>query len=154
MTKVKNIKFSIGEGAIEFTFNDNESAYLQLPDTGDSQHQINGVDDEEWSDKEREIFQALESCFFNDFNDTECAAASARLYTEIVHVEEVDYKNRQIFVAFDDDDEAHLLVESDYKDYYNKTALFERFEPFKLFGYDEDYSESEIIEKAREARGD
>lgn len=154
MKKVRNIKFSIGEGVVEFSFNDNGTAFLQLPTTGDSQHQINGLDENNWTDKEREIYQQLERSYFNKFKDTECAAASAELCDIIEHVEEVNYKNRQIFVAFDVLDEGHLLIESAYKDYYNKKALFEKFNDqhaFELFG-DDDYSESDIIEKAQSQR--
>jgi hypothetical protein len=150
MDKASNIKFEIDEGGINFSFNDNKTAFLQLPDTGDSQHRINNLDEDEWTDNERDIFKQLERFYFDFFNDVECAAASAMLCDIIEHVEEVNYKNRQIFVAFSVDDTTHLLVESAYKNYYNKSALFDNFEhnAFSLFGYDEDYDESEIIKKA------
>lgn len=152
MENIRDIKFSVDEGGVIFTFNNNETACLQLPDTGDSQHQINELDDDDWTDKEHEIYEKLSQYYFDSFADTECAAASAVLCSTIEHVEEVYYKNRQIFVAFDDDGNEHLLVESAYKDYYNKRALFAKFDPWDFFGYDEDYSESEIIEKAQKQR--
>jgi len=150
MKKVTNIKFSIDEGAIEFSFNNKKTAYLQLPDTGDSQHQINELDEDKWTDIEREIFKQLEKFYFDSFEDAECAAASARLCKTITDVKEVNYKGQSIYVTTDEDNEKDLLVESAYRDYYNKTALFDLFEhhAFELFGYDEEYSTTEIIKLA------
>lgn len=152
MEKIRNIKFSIDEGAIEFSFNDNETAYLQLPHIGDSQHQINGIDEDDWSDKEIEIYKQLERFYFDSFNDTECAAASVTTCDTIVHVEEITYKGMTVYVAFSEDDTEYILVESPSRDYYNKKALFDRFDNHTAYDYfGDDYSESDIIEKARKA---
>lgn len=151
---VKNISFMIGEGAIEFSYNDNETAYLQLPHTNESVHEINGISSNDWNDedneKEREILKQLSEFYFNSFKKPGTAAASAKLGSIIVHIEEVIHKGQTLYVAFDEEDNAYILVDSPYKNYYNKLYLFEKVDDMKgheLFG--DDYSESDIIEKAK-----
>ena len=151
-TTLKNIQFMIAEGCIEFNFNENETAYLQLPDTPDSQHQINNIDDADWTDRERDIFRQLSDFYFNSFDCSGCGAASAEIGATIVRIEEITYKNKIVYVAFDDEDNAHILIDSAYKNYYNKAYLFEKIDEYRgyqIFG--DDYSESEIIEKAKAA---
>ena len=150
---VKNIRYNTTEGAVEFNFDDGKdashTAYLQLPSTGDSQHVINSIEEEDWSDTEREIYTALVDYFIAQFNDVECYAASCLLCKTIIRVVDVTYKNRSLSVAFDEDDEATIIVDSAYKDYYNKRALYADFDKYEYFG-DEEISTQDIIEKAKQ----
>jgi hypothetical protein len=151
--ELSNIKFKIEEGGILFTFNDNETAFLQLPDTGDSQHQINGLDESEWTDKETDIFKQLSDFYFASFSKAGCAAASAELGKIVHDIVEIVHKNTVLYVAFDEDDQADILVDSDYKDYYNKLYLFARLERYEAYNlFDGEFSEDDIIEKARQQR--
>lgn len=124
--KINNIAFELYETHQEFSFtksyasNDFGSAFLQLPDTSDSQNSIDGIDEHKWADEENEIVRQLKHFFFDSFNDVECAAASALLAKEVIYVEEVD----GFYVAFTSD-ESFLIKESDYRSYYNKAALFD-----------------------------
>lgn len=128
---IDNITFELYEAHQEFSFtksyasNECCSACLQLPDTADSQNSIDGVEEHEWNDEEKEIFQQLKDFFFDSFNDVECAAASALLAKEVIHVEEVD----GFYVAFTPDD-SFLIKESNYRSYYNKAALFDHIHDF------------------------
>lgn len=143
---INNITFELYETHQEFSFTksyaSNEwcSACLQLPDTADSQNSIDGVEEQDWNDEEREICQQLKRFFFDSFNDVECAAASALLAKEIIHVEEVG----DFYVAFTCD-ESFLIKESWCRSYYNKAALFDHVYDF----YDVD-SEA-LLSKAKKA---
>lgn len=123
---IGNITFKLYETHQEFYFtklyapNEFGSANLQLPDTGDSQNNIDEVDESDWNDEENEISQQLKRFFFDSFNDVECAAASALLAKEVIHVEEVG----GFYVAFTLDG-SFLIRESEYRSYYNKAALFD-----------------------------
>ena len=125
---------------------------MQLPSTGDSQHQINDLDESEWTEIEQDLFKQLSAFYFDNFKEPGCSAASAELGKIIKHIEEVVHYNTVIYVAFDDDDTAYVLVDSAYKDYYNKRYLFEKLDDngaYELFG--DDFSEIDIISKARQA---
>lgn len=143
---INNITFKLYETHQEFSFTKSYAsnewcrACLQLPDTADSQNSIDGVEEQDWNDEEREIFQQLKRFFFDSFNDVECAAASALLAKEIIHVEEVD----GFYVAFTCD-ESFLIKESQCRSYYNKAALFDHIDDF----YDVD-SEA-LLSKAKKA---
>lgn len=144
---MKNIKFRFQEGAIKFSYEGNNQeciAYLQLPDTGDSVHIINGIEEEGWPDTEKEIFKELEEFYFNSFADTECAAASAKLGKIIIKVDELFYKNEYFYIALDKEGNKNILVESQYKNYYNKKALFELFEHSASSS---EFSEEEILKE-------
>lgn len=132
---INNISFELHETHEEFSFtksyasNEWGCANLQLPDTGDSQNSIDGIDESDWNDEEREIFQQLKDFFFRSFNDTKCAAASALLAKEVIHVEEVD----GFYVAFTQND-SFLIRESECRSYYNKAALFDLI--YDFYGVD------------------
>lgn len=123
---INNISFELCDTHQEFQFtqsynaNASDVAHLQLPDTSDSVHLINGIEEPEWSDEEIAIFQQLKDFFFDAFKDTECAAASALLAKNILHVEAID----DVYVAFTDND-AIVIKESPCRAYYNKAALFD-----------------------------
>lgn len=129
---INNITFELYETHQEFSFtksyasNEFGNAILQLPDTGESQNSIDGVEEHEWNDEEGEIFQQLKRFFFDSFNDVECAAASALLAKEVIHVEEVE----GLYVAFTSDD-SFLIAESYCRSYYNKAALFDHVHDYQ-----------------------
>lgn len=139
---IKNISFILSD-TIEFSFQHNDgqwdSAYLQLPDTGDSVHSIS---DEEYNyDDEQQtiIFNQLTNFYFDQFKDVECAAAAALLHKEVLHVEEVD----GLYVAFSESD-TDIIKESACRSYYNKKALFDVFQ----WDMENNPDENELIKKA------
>ena len=119
---IKNISFTLSD-SIEFSFQHNngewDNAYLQLPNTGDCVHCISGEDFDCDNETHSAIFGQLEDAYFNSFKDVEWAAASALLQKEVLHVEEVD----GFYVAFSENG-TYIIVESRYRSYYNKQALF------------------------------
>jgi hypothetical protein len=125
--KIGNIEFMINENCVEFTYGNAEKAWLQLPNTGDSQHIINGVQTEKWTSKEWKIFEQLSEYYFRWFDQygDGCAAASAAVGEIVINLTETNYVNRTLFIAIDDNGGKHLLIDSDYKDYYNKKHLFD-----------------------------
>jgi hypothetical protein len=139
--KITNIDFRIEEYGIEFSFNSDEgggSAILQLPNTPDSQDQINGADFDNESEEHAEIFKACKRFYYDSFNDIECAAASALVGGKLSKIVEVD----GFYVAFGSKE--YVLTESKYKEYYNKQALFELAEHSGR-----EYNEKEIIQRAK-----
>lgn len=165
MENINNIRFGINEDFVEFWYfqnNEEKTAYLQLPDTPDSIHQINNINSDEWYLKddengqceEREIFSILLKHYSESFkNNGEFAAASAECGTEIEHIEEVIYNGTTIYVAYDHEENTSLLIDSRFKDYYNKGHLFDKLDrskQFEVFG--EGLEENKIIEKATEQR--
>ena len=145
---INNISFVLTDTHQEFSFtksfakNEWGCATLQLPDTGDSQHSICdiNINESDWGDEESAIFNQLKEFFFNSFKDTECAAASALLAKEIIHVEEVD----GFYVAFSLDN-TYLIKESPCRSYYNKAALFDHVYDFDF----ESVNEDKLKEKAQ-----
>ena len=165
MEKINNIRFGTCDGYVEFTYYQNDikkTAQLQLPDVPDSIHTINNINSDEWYLKddengnceEREIFEILSNFYFDSFEkDTGYAASSALCGTEIQHIEEITHKNTIVYVAYDNDESTYLLIDSAYKDYYNKAFLFENLDTNKqLQVFGSIINESKIIEKANNQR--
>lgn len=144
-TLINNISFSLSD-SIEFSFQhgngDWDQAYLQLPDTGDSVHSILGEDFDADNEEHKAIFEQLTAFYFDSFKDVECAAASALLQKEILHVEEID----GLYVAFSEN-EAHIIVECAYRSYYNKQALFAEFQ----WDREDNPNETELVKAATAA---
>ena len=143
MSKIDNISFTCEEYGIEFTYTEEfnnskqSKAYLQLPSTGDSVHYINDVEVEN-TEQEDDIISQLAEHYFDSFGDDgELAAASAQVGEEVFRVVPVSFVNIDFYVAFTDDS-AHVLKESRFRSYYNKTYLFD----------DTDFEDFEVIEKA------
>ena len=144
MNKIDNISFTCEEYGIEFTYTEEfnnskqSKAYLQLPSTGDSVHYINDVEVEN-TEQEDDIISQLAEHYFDSFGDDdgELAAASAQVGEEVLRVVPVSFVNIDFYVAFTDDS-AHVLKESRFRSYYNKTYLFD----------DTDFEDFEVIEKA------
>jgi len=116
---INNISYSIGEGAIEFKFTyRNEgfkSAFLQLPNTGDSQHVIDGEDFDGENNYHVEVFETLRNSYYADFKDIECAKASIVCCERVLHVESIN--NR--YAAFCESGTIEILQEGYASSYYN-----------------------------------
>jgi hypothetical protein len=148
--ELENIEFMINDDFIEFSYNGNCRAWLQLPNTGDSVHTINGLNQWNWTGKEQEIYGFLSGFYYNSFDRKEYAVASAEIGNTVVSLTEVRYKNQTVYIAVDDDNNTHLLADSPYKEYYNKQFLFRKIDAmtaFELFG--DNWDESEIIELSK-----
>jgi hypothetical protein len=154
---LKNIHYMIGEHSIEFTYNDGEKAWLQLPDTGDSVHKINGIKKDNWTEREWQIFNQLTDYYFKSFNKNGAnyAFASAEIGKTVVKLIKTVYRNRTVYVAIDDDNNTHVLVKNSFGNrYFNKDNLFRKVDPmtaFELFG--DDYNETELINSALSGLG-
>lgn len=161
MTTIRNnsISFDVSTSSAEgvsFTHIDDKTgrfvySYLQLPNTADSQHVIDdeiyqGADDTE---ERQGIFQALKSNFYDSFDTVELAAASCAVSKIVVHTENVYIKGCSFLVAFTEDNNRYVLVESSYADYYNVTMFNEAHDDDYRYGEDDYLSDSEIIEKAQ-----
>ena len=93
MENINNIRFGINEDFVEFWYfqnNEEKTAYLQLPDTPDSIHQINNINSDEWGLKEdengqceeREIFSILLKHYSESFKK-ERSTAYNYIYLEV-----------------------------------------------------------------------
>jgi hypothetical protein len=136
MSDINNISYSLDNGCgIEFSFTykskAQRTAYLQLPNTTDSQHTIDSEDFDSDNDYHNEVFEALRDYFYADFKDIECAKASAFTGDHIINVESVVYdfewfddednkriSKRELYVAFSDDS-WFILKEGSASNYYN-----------------------------------
>ena len=140
---INNISYMLNDFGIEFSFTYKcegfKTAFLQLPNTPDSQHTIDNEDFDCDNEYHSEVFEALRDYFYADFKDVYCAKASAFLGKRINHVEEVD----GVYVAFDTVESWDVLKEGGYSDYYN-VFYFENYEM-------QDVDEKKLVETARKS---
>lgn len=134
---INNINYRLDSGnGIEFGFTYKcegfKKAYLQLPNTPDSQHTIDGEDFDSDNEYHSEVFETLRDHFYADFKDVECAKASVFTGTRIIHVEQIDHdiemydiescnshtSTCEFYVAFSHI-KAYVLIEGRASDYYN-----------------------------------
>jgi hypothetical protein len=139
--QINNITFKLEDHGQEFSFTDAtgkfHSALLQLPTTPDSQ---NSIDGEQWDEDEEKdaICEELRDFFYSQFKSKEHGKASIAAGFEVTHLIEVD----NFYVAFSAE-KAVVLKEGAASSYYN-VFFFE----LAHHSYNEDDSESEIIEQA------
>lgn len=163
--KISNITFDYSNypdsGTIEFEYtkdyanNKCDSAWLQLPDTPDSMHEINIEEHDYDYDAEKEhddIFEQLREYMYSKFDDTDSAKCSLLAGEEIGYTVEIFSKNTgvkspYIIVAIPKwSNEIYLFIESNYSDYFN-VRILEKFDDSYL---DEEELE-EIIAAAKDS---
>lgn len=139
---VNNIHYQFENYGITFGFTHGPgefmSAILQLPNTPDSQHSIDGVDFDRDNEKHVEIFEALKDYYYSRFKDTECAKASIKMQSPVFHVEPID----NYYAVFCEDGQSALLKEGRASDYYH-VFYFDNLDPHEMG------NESELIDCAK-----
>ena len=147
--KIDNIYFLIHPyHDIQFIFKNDgrrDDAWLQLPDTTDSVHKINGKRYDSYDATKSEIFRTLSDYYFDSFEDVYYAAASALLGVRVDFLQYI----KGLYVAYPAEGEPSVIKEKRIRSYSNQTVCFEKHLPdYIKVGEDEFLKEADIIKQA------
>ncbi len=141
------INYEIGNGIEVYAEKNNKKyhAYLQMPETGDSQHAFLDTNTDEDVLKEiveevEKQYKNIELCMLTELGSLD--------YKRAIFKPSGYRKDFYVFVAENDPDDYQYFMESDYADYYN-TVLIEPLENDQFLLEDEDLME-ELHNKRKE----